>query len=106
MVKGRYFLCLACLSGGLWAGELVDPTAPKQVQTKAQSSARVAASLPQLQSILFQANHKSVVINNQTYRTGEVVAGYRITSIQANHVFLQRNGKTTKLSLFNADFLK
>lgn len=106
MVKGRYFLCLACLSGALWASELADPTAPKQAQVTTQSSTRVAASLPQLQSILLQKNHKSVVMNNQTYRTGEVVAGYRITSIQASHVLLQRNGKTTKLSLFNADFLK
>ncbi|MCE2596032.1 MSHA biogenesis protein MshK [Motilimonas cestriensis] len=110
MVKGCYFFLLAglcfLLSWAVSADNLVDPTAPKQTHTQPPTSVQVEQELPQLQSILLQEKFRSAVINNQTYLVGEVVAGYRVASIQANYVLLLRNGKTTKLSMFNADFLK
>ncbi|MCE0555812.1 MULTISPECIES: MSHA biogenesis protein MshK [unclassified Motilimonas] len=106
MVNGKYLFFIASLSGFAWGEDLVDPTAPKQGELVVAPSLQTEQVLPQLQSILYQQDHQSAVINNQAYRVGEMVSGYRVLSIQASHVLLKRNGKTIKLSLFNADFIK
>lgn len=84
--------------------KLQDPTAPKN-QAK-PAATKKAASLPNLQSIVISQSKRAAVINNRQYRVGQYVAGYKLIKIDSNHVWLEKSGKTVRLSVFGTAYWK
>lgn len=80
-----------------------DPTAPvaSQAATKVLRPA-VTPSLPELHSIVCQQTCY-VILNQQVLAIGDVIAGYRITTISEDQVILRKGRQDWRLSLFPLD---
>ncbi|RJG49972.1 MSHA biogenesis protein MshK [Motilimonas pumila] len=100
---GVLTLFCSCLA---FAGEseLQDPTAPKN-QTKVVTTKK-SVGLPNLQSIVISQNKRAALINNRQYRVGQYVSGYKVIKIDSNQVWLEKDGKTVRLSVFGTAYWK
>jgi len=89
----------------LYAGGLVDPTKPGVTKSSLASGAERAAPVKPkwiLKGIKIDGNDRSAIINQQSYRVGEVVGDQTIKQISPNQVIFS-SGK--RLSLFDDSFV-
>jgi hypothetical protein len=101
VVKYIVTIFLLLLSVHLYAeqSDLEDPTKP--LNYKVNSKPKVSRPrLPKLQSIFFDQQAASVIMNNKSYQTGQRVNGYLITRIKNDAVLLSYANKSYKLSLY------
>ncbi|ALP40887.1 MSHA biogenesis protein MshK [Aeromonas schubertii] len=78
---------------------LKDPTTP--LSGGGAGDAQVAAAgLPRLQSIVLGNGPALAVLGGKSYRQGDQVAGWRISSITGDRVMLERGQEKTSLTLF------
>jgi len=100
------FMVLIGCSLSTLAGELNDPTKPGvRVSTATSgSSEQIKPTKPQwiLKSIKISGSHRSAIINQQSYRIGELVGEQRIAKILSNQVIFS-SGK--RLNLFDDSFV-
>jgi MSHA biogenesis protein MshK len=79
-----------------------DPTQPPRQPLPAAAGPSAPAPEPlHLQAILRSDNTASAVINGQTLRVGERIAGARVVSIGARSVSIERQGKRSTLHLLS-----
>ena len=77
-----------------------DPTQPPRQPLPAAAGPSAPVPEPlQLQAILRSADSARAVINGQTLRVGERVAGARVVAIGARSVSIERQGKRSTLHL-------
>ncbi len=89
---------VAMLSPYAWGGS--DPMRPLFFNSGQPSSKKVAKVKPLVLSMILNASHRKVaVINGRSVQVGDVVAGYRVVTINENQVAVTRRGKTRKLYL-------
>ncbi len=97
---------LLCSAGPLLAAELNDPTKPGFTPApKVSATASLnATQKPKwiLSGIQIKAQHRSAIINQQSYQVGQLVGSERIKRILSNQVIFS-SGKT--LSLFDDSFV-
>ncbi|RUO26687.1 Type II secretory pathway component [Aliidiomarina minuta] len=95
-------LLLGLLFCGLPAtAQDADPTRPPVATTKQRAETAQAPELT-LASIWYQQGNSRARINEESYRIGDTVEGYRITDIEANRVHLERDGRQLFLSVFGS----
>ena len=79
-----------------------DPTQPPRQPLPAAAGPSAPAPEPlHLQAILRSDNTASAVINGQTLRVGERIAGARVVAIGARSVSIERQGKRSTLHLLS-----
>jgi MSHA biogenesis protein MshK len=92
----------ACLlSPQARAEVLLDPTAPLAGMSTGATPDK-GAGLPRLQSIILGNGPALAVLNGQSYRVGQLIEGYRLLSISADAVVLEKAGKRQALTLFGS----
>ncbi|SMY36604.1 MSHA biogenesis protein MshK [Photobacterium andalusiense] len=102
----KYIVTGVGLSGLLFAANIYaqqDPTAPLGWQKKSSSVAVSAPSLPQLQSVICDAQACRATLSGKSVTVGSVIRGYRVSRISDSSVILTRNKKQWQLSLFSAN---
>lgn len=97
----RLFLALTMLAGVASAQTVQDPTRPPAQLLRPAAGGGVVAAGPQLQSILIGRNgsRRVAVIDGDTVRVGDRVAGARVVAINAGTVLLEQGGVRTTLTL-------
>jgi len=95
------FLFFLFIGMGAQASGLSDPTKPINYKTSTKGVTQSSsATLPRLQSILGSSGNLKAIINNELYRVGKQVNGYRITNITSDAVSLTYQGKSYRLTLY------
>jgi hypothetical protein len=92
---------LLLLSATIQASQvsLEDPTKPLNYQVNSIGKV-VQPQLPELQSIVFDKQKGSVILNNKSYQAGQSVNGYLIARIENDAVLLRYADKSYKLTLY------
>lgn len=101
MARGCLILLLASLSAAAGADTLVDPTQPLTGATSTAGAGQQRQSLPALQGIVMSSSGRSAMLNGQSVRVGQSVAGYRVLAIHTGNVILERDGQRHSLSLYS-----
>lgn len=98
----RWLTLLCCLLGPVAQAEVLqDPTEPLDgMNSQAGATASQSAGLPTLQSVMLGNGPALAVLNGKSYRVGQQVEGYRLVSISADAVVLEKGGKRQSLTLF------
>jgi len=100
-MKSVFFLMLALAGARAGAQTVQDPTRPPAALLHPAAGGPGAAG-PHLQSILIgraPGGRRVAVIDGETVRVGDRVAGARVIAIEAAAVQLQRGGKQERLTL-------
>lgn len=104
MVNKRMLIALAvCCMVSAPASAAQDPTAPLQWTKRSQAQKKTVVSLPklpQLQSIICEGTHCSVILNDQVLSLGGRINGYTLIHVSDTHVTLRQGDKQWRLALF------
>lgn len=101
MYKSGLFLCIILTGIFPALAQEADPTRPPVSKPQQRVDTAQAPDL-KLVSIWYQQGNSSVRINEENYRIGDRVNGYRITAIEANQVHLEKDGRQLLLSVFGS----
>jgi hypothetical protein len=90
------------LAAATGEGELRDPTRPPQQVSQPAAPASMDAPRPEplLQSVLVTTSGKSVIIDGERYKLGDMVSGARLVAIGEGEVVLIADGVRRTLRLF------
>lgn len=101
MYKYGLIFCSCLLFSLSSLAQDADPTRPP-LNTPQQQVERIQAPGLTLVSIWYQPGNSRVRINEESYRLGDTVDGYRIIGIEANEVRLEKDGRQLVLSVFGS----
>ncbi|MFR9720017.1 MSHA biogenesis protein MshK [Aeromonas diversa] len=79
---------------------LKDPTTPLTGGSSGGATQVAATGLPRLQSVVIGNGPALAVLGGKSYRQGDQVAGWHISSITGDSVVLERGQEKTSLILF------
>ncbi|OBU26171.1 hypothetical protein [Photobacterium aquimaris] len=102
----KYLVTGVGLSGLLFAVNIhaqQDPTAPLGWQKKTSSVTVSAPLLPQLQSVICDAQACRATLSGKSVTVGSVIRGYTVSRVSDSSVVLTRNQKQWQLSLFSTN---
>lgn len=94
----RLVLMASLLAGTMAQAELADPTAPLGRASDIKEGP-VTNPAPQLQAVMDNGNGRIAIIDGARYRHNDLVAGYRLRTIRANGVVLDKAGVILELQL-------
>ena len=101
MAKWWLMLMLPCSLAQAAVGALQDPTQPLTGAVQGQVAQHVGR-LPSLQGLLLGRGPRQAILDGESYRLGQIVAGYRVADIRPDGVVLERNGQRHTLPLYSS----
>ncbi len=101
MAKWWLMLMLPCSLVQAAVETLQDPTQPLTGSVQGQAAQHVEA-LPRLQGLLLGHGPRQAILDGESYRLGQLVAGYRVVNIGQDGVVLERNGQRHTLPLYSS----
>lgn len=101
MARWWLMLMLPCSLAHGAVETLQDPTQPLTGSVQGQV-ARHVETLPRLQGLLLGRGPRQAILDGETYRLGQVVAGYRVADIRPDGVVLELNGQRHTLPLYSS----
>lgn len=100
-----FLIAAMTFSGLALAGS--DPTAPLGERSSQQPQPVEESVLPKLQAVLCAiGNPCHAVLNGQVVNVSERVNGYRVVSIEEDHVKVSKDGKNWALSVYNQQVIQ
>ena len=101
MAKWLLMLMLPCSLAQAAVETLQDPTQPLTGSVQGQVAQHVE-TLPSLQGLLLGRGPRQAILDGESYRVGQLVAGYRVADIRPDGVVLERNGQRHTLPLYSS----
>ena len=101
MAKWWLVLMLPCSLVQAGVETLQDPTQPLTGSVQGQVAQHVE-TLPSLQGLLLGRGPRQAILDGESYRLRQIVAGYRVADIRPDGVVLERNGQRHTLPLYSS----
>jgi MSHA biogenesis protein MshK len=96
-----FMLILPCCVAQAALDTLQDPTLPL-TGTASGNRAQHVEKLPRLQGLILGRGPQRAILDGESYRLGERVAGYRLVNIRRDGVVLERDGQRHSLPLYSS----
>ncbi|MFQ3236322.1 MAG: MSHA biogenesis protein MshK [Paraglaciecola sp.] len=94
------------ISGPLWGLQRVDPTRPASQQILTSDSAVRTSSIIKLKAVFSHGASKYAIINDETVKEGQQIAGFTLVLIEPNRVVLVNSDGRQEFFVNNTHFKK